>query len=442
MLIDQGTNRSLSLLLHLTCNNKTKQKTLPLENAKSGFHDHSGTIKRNNTQFSSTTPRPGPGYFVPPQVVKINHQDAAPAFSVQQQGSDQNSITTRNNNHKISSGGDNLKESSQQSEVIEQLPKPEAHRSSSSSGGEYKTAYGLPGYNGPEDFTPRRGTTAADYSATGAGFVPSDPFQNKQPRYTAPSFESLERYGTFKPSASEFVPTTFHSSDDQFGSRRYHHRQNQQQDNRRPYDSQSGSSPDYNSGYTRAASESSSSIPGGSQSQSQQQQDNFPPPQSRRKPFSDPDIQSSSSNHHQGPYDQSFPQSKHYLSTEVIRDHTSSDMFADGQASQSMEQAVSATNDNELAQLAATMSEFSSSPTSTPDFGMSGSDSLGLTDTSGFGSLGSSSMLASHPFAGSMPSPNSVPGEITSLVSFASAFCCCFSLSLASLCFPVSSFIF
>jgi hypothetical protein len=93
-----------------------------------GFHDHSATIKRNNTQSPSTTPRPGPGYFVPPQVVKINHQDASPHFpaaTADHHSSDQNSIRTKDNDHKTSSSSssDNLKESqSQQSEVIEQLP--------------------------------------------------------------------------------------------------------------------------------------------------------------------------------------------------------------------------------------------------------------------------------------------------------------------------------
>ena len=384
-------------------------------------HDHS-SVRRNAT--ASTTPRPASGYFVPPQVVKINQHDAVLATPASQASGN------RDSSDKSDSQATDVK-----SPVEEELPKPEAQRMSA---GEYKAAYGLPGYNGPEDFSPRRGTTAADYSAAGAGFVPSESFQNKQLKYLAPAaastpYDSLERYGTFKPAASEFIPTTYQSSEDQFGARRYNQQRYPQQDNRRPFAPQSGitNPTDYNGFMRTSSSEQSASVSGGSQQQQPQQssQHDAYSQSSRRKPFNDQDVQSSSNSHQQGPYDQpSFPQSKHYLSTEVVRDSSPGDLFADGQASQSMEQTVSATNDNELAQLAATMSEFSSSPTSTPDFGMSGSDSLGLTDASGFGSLGSSSMLGSHAFAGSMPPPNSVPGELSpSLLAFPCLPCCLLS---------------
>lgn len=357
---------------------------------------------------------------MPPQVVKINQHDASPASSApSEHGSqDQNSQSSIASNSYASVSPTHSSEH-HSDPLIEQLPKPEAQRSLTS--GDYKTTFGLPGYNGPEDFAPRRGTTAADYSAPGSGFVPSDPF-NKQPKYTAPTYDNLERYGTFKSSASEFIPTTY-QSEDHFGSRRYNRQNQDQQDSRgysnnRPYSSPTGLVHADYSGYLRASSEAQSSIASASSPQQHQQtqpQENYGSMHSRRKPF-DQDVQSSNSGSHQqqGPYDQSFPQSKHYMSSEVIRDQSGSDLFADGQASHSMEQSVSASNDNELAQLAATMSEFSSSPTSTPDFGMSGSDSMGLSDGSGFGSLGSASMLGSHPFAGSMPAPSAVPGEKTS----------------------------
>lgn len=370
---------------------------------------------------------------MPPQVVKINQHDASPASSSSSEHGtqDQNSLSPASNSYPSVSPTHSSDHHSDP--LIEELPKPEAQRSLTSS--DYKTTFGLPGYNGPEDFAPRRGTTAADYSAPGSGFVPSEPFATKQSKYTAPTYDNLDRYGTFKSSASEFIPTTYQNSpEDHFGSRRYNrpNQQQQQQDSRgyshsRPYSTPTGLVHADYSGYLRASSEAQSSIATGPSPQHQQiqPQENYGSMQSRRKPF-DQDVQSSNSGSHQqqGPYDQSFPQSKHYMSTEVIRDQSGGDLFADGQASHSMEQTVSATNDNELAQLAATMSEFSSSPTSTPDFGMSGSDSMGLSDGSGFGSLGSASMLGSHPFhAGSMPAPSAVPGEKLSLLLFCRIIC-------------------
>lgn len=152
-----------------------------------------------------------------------------------------------------------------------------------------------------------------------------------------------------------------------------------------------------------------------------------------------------------------FHQSKHYFSSEVIRDNHDFASFPLGMTSSSsgdlgslsgsgsssspsslfssesssghhpMEHSVSASNDNELAQLAASMSDFSASPaSSSPDFSsMTSGDQLSLADASGFGSLassggfpsgmggfGSSSLLSGNPsFAASIPSPASVPGE-------------------------------
>lgn len=299
-----------------------------------------------------------------------------------------------------------------------------------------KTAYGLPGYSGPEGFSPRRGATAADYSANVAGFIPEGASSDKKSQSFMSQFEPPPTEGNYRSASLKAV------NPDQF-TRRYKER-------REPYSPfASASNEDSVSQYLKTADphnngHSSSSYSNSDGGYGSRTIDSFGSSTRKKISFEDgvgPD------GHPPQPFGSSdFHQSKHYFSSQVIRDHdhylhepfagiisgdlgSGSSLYSSPSQSHSMEHSVSASNDNELAQLAASMSDFSASPaSSSPDFSsMNTGDQMSLADASGFGSFsstgstfgpslsgfGSPSLMSGNPaFAASIPSPASVPGEV------------------------------
>lgn len=279
---------------------------------------------------------------------------------------------------------------------IEHLPKPQS-----------LSAYGLPAYNGPQDISQpnRRGPTHPDYVTTSAGFVPSPRSVSDQPVvYDMSGSSNINSYRA-RPSNNDGGHRSGYSPLESSSSSQSSSGQNDDLDaymRAAASESQSqGSSPSGNheqSSYSPYDSRTSTS----SSSQSQQM--------SRRKP--------SSSNYGEEPFDPS--QGKHYMKTHIVRDndhgsspfadHTSSDHHVLGSAS----------NDNELAQLAASMSEFQ--PSSSNDFGGSsfgssfGGDSMPSFGDSNVFASGSNFNPQLAPSSQGLMASQSFPNSIASVV--------------------------
>lgn len=278
-------------------------------------------------------------------------------------------------------------EEAQPTKLVEVLPTPQ--RFSSNSG--FK-GYGLPAYNGPDYFRPQRGNGAADYSANSAGFVVSDL------RSEASSNRDYDM-----PSSS--------SRSNQYNRSPVGYRSHEKR-SRSDYSPQESSSSDLNSelnSYLKAAaSEASHTEQTAPQSTGS---NNFAAAQSRPVARRKPTTYASEKNYDEQPQSYNFDpsMSKHFLKTQFKDSDLSNSGYMDAGNG---EQIGASSNDNELAQLAATMSEFqSSNPTSSPDmfsFGNGGAPDFGGVDPhsyGGLGNLGAASMNSPH-----LPAASNVPG--------------------------------
>lgn len=401
------------------------------------IHQHQYAVHQQNNG-SATTPKPG--YFKPLQIVKV-----VPSLTPQQ------SVSPRLDD-------------------AEHLPKAQEWKASPMQDVS-KTAYGLPGYSGPEGFSPRRGATAADYSANVAGFVPegssSSSTGDKKSQSFMSQFEPSATEGNYRSAALKSV-----SQPDAF-TRRYKERRepyspfasasnedtvSQYLKTADPHNQNNNNNQGNSLGHPMGSASSSSSYSTSDGGYGSRNLDSFGSSTRKKLSFSDDSV--GPDGHPPQPFgNQDFHQSKHYFSSQVIRDFdvdpylhspfngfmssgdlgslsgsgsssSSSSLFSQSSQNHPMEHSVSASNDNELAQLAASMSDFSASPaSSSPDFSsMSTGDQMSLADASGFGSLssagsafgsglhgfGSSSLMSGNPsFAASIPSPASVPGEVS-----------------------------
>ena len=320
------------------------------------------------TQTDSTRP----GFFKPVQIVK--------------------EIKSESSNKVVHNNGS-----------IEQLPKPQSLAAA---------AYGLPAYSAPQDSQPnRRGPSHSDYVTTSAGFVPSPRSVSSEPTvYDMSGSSNINSYRA-RPAnegqRSAYSPLDSSSSQSSGGSdeldaymRAAASESSSHGSTTSGHDSSHGSSyPNYD--HSRPSSTSSS------QSSSSQSQSI-----SRRKP---------SSSYGDEPFDPSS--AKHFMKTHVVRDNNDhgTSSYSD-HSSNGHHMIGSATNDNELAHLAASMSEFQSSPSgdfasfgSDPSFG---SDSIpSFSDSNVFASgsnfnpqlAPSSQLMGAHSFPNSIASV--VPGK-------------------------------
>lgn len=340
---------------------------------------------------SSFSPSSRPGYFKPPQVIKSldGHEFVATVS--------------------INTGGKNEEQNDKQ---IEELPKPLAFTA------EERKAFGLPAYNGPEGFQPRRGSGAADYTTNGVGYVVYTPVNDNNNQQIQ---KSGRRESMFEmPSSSSRVNQYRKASSPSYSSSPNERRVRSGGD----YSPMESASEDLNTYMKEAASENShhtsdsGSSSGSSQGNAGQSvsynsygdRSSVSSQSVRRKPTYGDDSQS---------YEPSS--AKHYMKTQVIREHdmgSGGGLHTDALSSGHEGSVLGSSNDNELAQLAATMSEYQSSvPGSGGDF-LPSSFSSGnpndltslMTEAHGFGGLGSSSLLGGHSFASPIPAASSVPG--------------------------------
>ncbi|KAI1303159.1 hypothetical protein HDE_02364 [Halotydeus destructor] len=255
----------------------------------------------------------------------------------------------------------------------------------------FKAYTGLPAYNGPDSFLPRR-SNGVDYAANSAGFVVSD----------------------LRPDASSSRPYEMASS-----SSRVHQQYNQQRVPFKNYEKRSRSdfsapatessgSADIDTYLKTAASETSQT----EQSSSSIPYSSAPAPTQRRKPTFD----KSSFDEQHGTYNYDPAMNKHFLKTH-FRDSELSPMESGNN------EHTSASNDNELAHLAASMSELQNSNSGNSDMfqsnfgGMGGPSELSGLDAhsfGGLGSLGSGSMNSPMPLASSMQGMNQFGGHPSS----------------------------